>query len=360
MLIGVSSYRKNSPYWWVSYTDANGKRTRRSTGTTDRREAEALEAKWKLEAYRARQWHEEPTRTFDEVMLTFLEDTGFRERDRFSAKRLYGYFSEMEIHSISPATVKGYLALRIEAGAAAATINKEIGLIRTAIDHVNRELGWDLPNPFRGRKLKEAEGRLRWITKQEAITLIEEAEHQEKAPHMADFIRLALSTGMRRGEMLNLEWQRVNIQQRMIYLNASDQKNRRSGSIPMNTGARNAILSRARFRAEHRPGTPWVFCSKTGNRIQSIKRSFATACRRAGIEDFRIHDLRHTAAAWMVQSGISIREVAEVLRHSDIQVTMRYAHLAPENVRATVAVLNLGHNSDTPEINELRKSVVSN
>ena len=71
-----------------------------------------------------------------------------------------------------------------------------------------------------------------------------------------------------------------------------------------------------------------------------MKRSFATACLKAGIEDFRIHDLRHCCAAWLVQSGVPIRAVAELLRHADIRVTMRYAHLAPETVRAAVSVLD--------------------
>lgn len=84
-----------------------------------------------------------------------------------------------------------------------------------------------------------------------------------------------------------------------------------------------------------------------------MKRSFANACDKAGIKDFRIHDLRHCCAAWLVQSGVSIRAVAELLRHSDIRVTMRYAHLAPETVRAAVAVLDVksrfGHGVDLEE-----------
>jgi hypothetical protein len=72
----------------------------------------------------------------------------------------------------------------------------------------------------------------------------------------------------------------------------------------------------------------------------SVNNSFPAACRRAGIENFRPHDMRHTCAAWLVQAGVSIREVAELLRHSDIRVTMRYAHLAPDNVRAAVSALD--------------------
>lgn len=141
--------------------------------------------------------------------------------------------------------------------------------------------------------------------------------------------------------MLELEWRRVDLRENLVYLEAHNhnQKNGKHGSVPLNTEARTAILSRARFRAEHCPSSPWVFCDEEGNRIKAVKRSFGTACKRAGIENFHIHDLRHTCATWLVQSGVSIREVAEVLRHSDIRVTMRYAHLAPDNVRAAVARL---------------------
>jgi integrase len=70
--------------------------------------------------------------------------------------------------------------------------------------------------------------------------------------------------------------------------------------------------------------------------LQSVRRSFATACKAAGITDFHIHDLRHTCAAWAVQAGAPLLEVCHLLRHSDIRMTMRYAHLAPEHVRAVV------------------------
>ena len=72
--------RLDSPYWWASYTDASGKRTRRSTGTEDRKEAEGLLAKWKLESHRGRQWEEEPERTFDEMMLAYLRATEGEKR----------------------------------------------------------------------------------------------------------------------------------------------------------------------------------------------------------------------------------------------------------------------------------------
>ncbi|WP_369112105.1 site-specific integrase [Methyloterricola oryzae] len=83
-----------------------------------------------------------------------------------------------------------------------------------------------------------------------------------------------------------------------------------------------------------------MFCDSEGNRIQSIKRSFGTVCSRAGIEDFHIHDLRRACAAWLVQAGVPLIQVRDLLRHSTVEMTERYAHLSPDNVRTAVAALN--------------------
>ena len=98
-------------------------------------------------------------------------------------------------------------------------------------------------------------------------------------------------------------------------------------------------MRRARFRAQYCPASPWVFAHKDGNRIVDVKRSFKTACRGADIEDFRIHDLRHTCAAWLVSAGVALTEVRDLLGHTTVKMTERYAHLAPENVRAAVTLL---------------------
>ena len=335
--------REDSPFWWVSFVDAGGRRTRRSTGTADRKEADALLAKWKLEAHRERQWDEEPTRTFDELMLAYVRATSAEkraaERDRYSLKRLYPFFSGRELNDLSPADIRSYIDRRKEEGIGPATINKEVGLLSSAINYARREWDWVIPNPAARRKLKEPEGRVRWISRAEAFGLIHAAESEPKAPHLVDFIRLALHTGCRRGELLGLEWKRVDLRAGLIHLEAEHTKAERRRSVPMNREARAAIIRRTRFRAQHCPDSRWVFCREDGSRIQSVKRSFATACRRSGIEDFHIHDMRHTCAAWLVSAGVPLTEVRDLLGHSTIRMTERYAHLAPENVRAAVALL---------------------
>jgi len=339
----MSYRRKDSPVWWASYVDASGKRVRRSTGTTDRKEADALEAKWKLEAYRENQWEEQPGRTFEELMLVYMQATATEkrshDRDRSSAKQLRKQFHGRDMKTLSPADIRAYIANRREAGIRAGTINREIGLLSAALNWARKELNWNLPNPVQGRRLRAPEGRIRWISRSEAEALLDAARANRRAGHLVDFIRMALHTGMRRGEILGLEWRRVDLDRDLIYLEGCHQKNGKIGSVPLNQEARAALQSRASFRAKHCPDSPWVFAHRSGERIQSVKNAFASACRKVEITDFRIHDLRHSCAAWLVQAGVSIRAVAELLRHSDIRVTMRYAHLAPENVRAAVSVL---------------------
>lgn len=361
--------RKNSPYWYVSYTDGSGKRTRCSTGTTERREAEALLAKWRLEAHRERHWDEQPTRTFDELMLAYIRETEQNqrspERARFAVKQLYPFFTGRDLATLSAQDIHHYIASRRETGVGGGTINRELGVLSAALNYARREWEWDVPNPVSGRKLPVPEGRVRWLSPEEAVALIETAAGEPKAPHLADFIRLALHTGMRKSELLGLEWQRVDLHTNLIHLEGKHTKTGKRRSIPLNREAREALLNRTRFRAEHCPASPWVFCQADGARIRSVKRSFATACRRAGIEDFHIHDTRHTCAAWLVTTGVPLAEVRDLLGHSTIQMTERYAHLAPENVRTAVSRLekiksHFGHseNSQTQKEEVKNTSIV--
>lgn len=338
-----------SPYWWATYTDARGRRARRSTGTTDKAKAKVIKAQWELEAQEARQELPPPPPppvgpTFDKLMLLYLEgpsqEKRSAERDRYSAKQLYPFFSGRELAPLSPADIRLYIAKRKADGVQAGTINRELGLLSAALNWARRDLDWSVPNPAQGRRLKEPEGRVRWITHAEATALVLAARRAPEASHLPDFILLALNTGMRAGEILGLEWRRVDLQAGLIYLEVGDQKNGKLGSVPLNKEARAAILSRSQFRTHYCPTSPWVFAHRDGQRVQSIRRSFTSACRRAGITDFHIHDLRHTCAAWLVQSGVPLAEIRDLLRHSTVQMTERYAHLAPHNIQAAVGKLD--------------------
>ncbi|EXJ16953.1 integrase [Imhoffiella purpurea] len=277
-------------------------------------------------------------------MTRYLIETAGERRSESSVKlniaRLRLTFAQFDIQALEREHIRGYIAQRKEEGVGNATINRELQALGGAINYANIHWQWNLPNPVKGNMLKEPDGRLRWITREEANRLIDAAQLQPKAAHLAPLITLALHTGMRRGEMLGLEWSRVDLQGSLIYLESHHTKAKKRRSVALNKTAREAILAQARFRAAHCPAAPWVFCDKEGNRIASVKRSFATACRVAEIEGFRFHDLRHTCAAWLVQAGVPMAEVRDVLGHCTLAMTERYAHLAPENLRAAVAHLD--------------------
>ena len=110
----------------------------------------------------------------------------------------------------------------------------------------------------------------------------------------------ASNTGYRMKERL---WEEIEYE---IYLEAIHTKSAKPRALPLNQEARQALIGRMKFRAEYCPDAPYVFVNRKGQKISSIKKSFRTACTRAGISDFRIHDLRHTFASWLVRRGVTL------------------------------------------------------
>lgn len=346
--------RKGSPFWHVSYTDASGKRVRRSTETTNRKEAQELEAKWKLEVRAERQWGTQPSRTFDELMLSYYEVTQDKRsgwtRDLYYLKRLKASFSGRELGMLKRSDVRGYIAERKAEGIANATINREVGLLSSAINYARKEWDWEIPNPAERMRLSEGDGRKRFATVDEIAVLIRAAERHKRAPYLADLIRVAVNTACRRGELLGLRWAQIDLVGNTLKLEGKDTKNGKSRIVPLNRQAHDALERRLAYRDEHCPESPWVFCQRNGKRNTTIQSSWEAVLQEAGLEDFRFHDLRHTCGSWLVQSGVALADVKEVLGHSTIRMTERYAHNAPENSRAAVERLNAlaqsGHNAD--------------
>ena len=171
--------------------------------------------------------------------------------------------------------------------------------------------------------------RLRYLSKEDCQALINSC-----SPHLKPIVITALNTGMRREEILSLEWERhVDLKHGFILLDVTKNGERRE--VPINQTLRETLQGLVRGIS-----SPYVFMDETGKRFKDVKRSFHSACRRAGIRDFRFHDLRHTFASHLVMAGIDLTTVSRLLGHKSLTMTLRYAHLAPAHMVKAVEALD--------------------
>lgn len=152
-------------------------------------------------------------------------------------------------------------------------------------------------------------------------------------PGLREIVIIALNTGCRRGEILNLKWKHVDLKHGFIVI--ADSKNGESRNIPINADLADMLNDISR-----RIDSPYVFVNPdTGTRYQDVKKSFATALSEASIMDFRFHDLRHTFASHLVMGGVDITTVSRLLGHKSLTMTLRYSHLAPNHLQKAVDCL---------------------
>jgi Site-specific recombinase XerD len=158
---------------------------------------------------------------------------------------------------------------------------------------------------------------------------------------------------MRSGEALNLKIGQVDLQERTILLTKT--KRGKSRQVPLNEIAYETVTSLIAGAEEK--GTEYLFFNpKTGRPYKWLRRSFCTLMKRAGITDFKRHDLRHDAATNMVESGASLIEVRDILGHSDIRMTQRYAHAKEHGVHQAVARLAERAKKIVPKLSQKKKS----
>ena len=199
-----------------------------------------------------------------------------------------------------------------------ATINRDLSRLRHML---NIAVEWELleESPMKGMKfLRENNARTRYLSLEECQRLIASCI----APHIRALVTVALHSGMRLGEILDLHWYDLDFASGFILVR--DSKNGESRHVPMD-----ATLF-ALFRAyPHRLGTDLVFSSPAGGHIVDVRTGFLNSCKRAGLIDLHFHDLRHTFASQFVMSGGDLYILKEILGHKSITMTQRYAHLSP-------------------------------
>lgn len=218
------------------------------------------------------------------------------------------------------------------------TVRNELTVLRHVLRLAHRK--WNYLERVPEIELPKApKGRTRFLSEEE-ITRLLAACHESKNTHLAAIVRLAINTGMRKSEIMGLRWERIDLAKDLGFnarITLYDTKNGEPRGVPLNQSAI-ATLSALEPDPAKRQGS--VFKRKNGEDWGQIRTAFEKAMERAGLMDFRFHDLRHTAASHLVMRGRPLKEIQEVLGHKSFSMTLRYAHLSPMHLRTAVEALD--------------------
>ncbi len=319
----MSLYRHpKSAYWWVRFT-IGGREVRQSSGTKVRTDAEEFEHK-----LRARYWREahlgEQQRTWKEAAERWLrERAGKRsiERDR----RIFAEYRELDavaVRDISAETLAEIRTAR-EQVVSISTVNREFALLRSVLNRAAKMwAGWldhapAVPMP------RVEQGDPRWLTREQFKTLVKLLPR-----HTADMARFAVATGVRRGNITGLTWDRVDFKERFAYVPGSQAKGKRGIPIPLNDEALTVLK---RWRGKH---DTHVFVFRGKPVYQVATRRWRDAVAAAGLPGLRFHDLRHTWASWHAQAGTPAYALRELGGWATDTMVRRYSHLGADGLAA--------------------------
>lgn len=217
-----------------------------------------------------------------------------------------------------------------------ATVNRYTAALSHLMSIAYKEWEWINENPCsKLSKLKETRGRVRFLSDEERIALLAECK-RSKSEHLYPIVVLALSTGMRLGEIMSLTWEQVDFSRGLITLHETKNNERRV--LPLTGHAKNELKEWSKVR---RLNTNLLFPnSRYPDKPIDIRSPWNTAIANAGIKDFNFHDLRHSAASYLAMNGATLAEIAEVLGHKTLQMVKRYAHLSEAHTSTVVASMN--------------------
>ncbi len=315
---------------WAAAVWSGGKRLHRITlGTSDRKAAEVAFARFVAEYTRPKNL------TVAYLWQTYRDENAQKRiaaNMEYSGKSVLPFFGHFRPDEITLARCRAYIALRRKAG-------RKPGTAWTELNHLQTVINWAakrhiIPHTVAIEKPQKPAPRDRRLTWAEGKRLLEAA----RSPHITLAIALMLGTAARIGAILELTWDRVDLERGMVAYTNPEATGRRKGraTVPMPPDLKE------RLREARRGAVTEFVVEWAGRNIASIKRGFARAVKDAGLVDVTPHVLRHTAASWMAERGIPMPQIAAVLGHSDSRLTERiYAKFSPEYLRAAVAALDM-------------------
>jgi len=272
--------------------------------------------------------------------------------DKYRLQKVVNFFGDIYLHELTPLDVEKFKAEKLKEGVTKSTVNRYMAILKTMFN-IAITWGYTKDNPVREVRFFSEKDNLK-----ERILIEEEEDRlfEASSEHLIPILIVALNTGMRRGEILNLKWSQIDYHIKEIRV-----ENTKSGK-PRIIDINSHLLTELMRLKNKAQDSQYVFLNpKTGKPYKKLQTSFNGACRRAGIEGLRFHDLRHTFASRLVERGIDLIRVKELLGHSSVKMTERYTHSNREERKKAVELLcresankpkileNLLHSCDTDE-----------
>lgn len=332
---GLDLKKTRDRSYWIEYYTGDGKRKRERVGPWRKLAVEAL-AKRKAQVAENKfldKAKEPPKIRFSDFTKEYLNwckaNNKHPQTKEHRVKLLSAHFGEKLIADISTFDVEKYKQER-KKGVSPQTVNKELTVLRHLL---NKARQWGMlhkENPCSSVKwFKKAPGRLRFLDREEIIQLLDSCDG-----YLKDMVAIGLNTGLRKGEILSLRCEDIDLDLRLIHVGTSKTGDGRD--IPINSTLMNLF---ARLKKEARE--KYLFENpETGKPFDDVKKSFKSALKRAEIKGATFHTLRHTFASHLIMQGTDLPTVASLLGHKDISMTVRYTHLSPDHRKLAVERLS--------------------
>ncbi len=327
------SLRKRGSVWWIDFVAPNGERVRRSSETGNKAQAQELHDKLKAETWRVSKLGERPRRTWNDAVVRWTKETAHRatvHEDPGKPRWLDRFLRDLELEAINRALIDRIIAAKLAEGSSNATVNRHLALIRAILRKAVREWEW-LDRQPAIRLLKEPTRRIRFLSREEAARLI-----AELPPHLADMTVFTLATGLRAANVSGLRWDQVDLERRLAWVHPDQAKARKAIPVPLNADAIEVMHRQIGKSRE------WVFTYQGKPVTQLSTKAWYGALKRAGIGDFRWHDLRHTWASWHIQGGTPLFVLQEMGGWASASMVRKYAHLAADNLGPWAEKLSCG------------------
>jgi integrase len=339
---------KRGGVWWITFR-LNNRKIRKSLETDNRKLAETIEAKIKLDIAQGKYFTAIPgkTKTVREMMEKFMTEYAPKRREKTrrsyktSLNNLLPVFGDMKLADITSDKVSEYVEKRLVT-IKPSSVNRETACLSKAFSLAWKRWRWVESNPMLlVEREKEDNERDRWLSYEEEGRLLAECP-----PRLRAIVVFALNTGIRENAILSLEWGHVDLLRKTATLFKENSKNKNPYTVPLTNNAVEILNEQARVRP---PRSKFIFPSTTGGKIDQswVVQQFPRFLEKAGIDDCRFHDLRHTFGTRLAQAGVDLYLIMKLMGHRDMRSTMRYAHHNTESLRRGISVLNAGHNLDT-------------